>query len=120
MSGHISVVRHYAKRTKMRKHLLTVSMLCLLLANCTKDKIHIESCPTSNLVVGHIDGYASHPAFELTSGDRPLSLSINTDDPGLFHVRPEDEYTSMGFAAQEVNPEMKSAIMRVFIIRENY
>ncbi|MFK7978703.1 MAG: cytochrome-c peroxidase [Saprospiraceae bacterium] len=27
----------------MRKHLLAASMLCLLLANCTKDKIHVET-----------------------------------------------------------------------------
>ena len=60
----------------------------------------LELCPTSNLVVANIPDYQRHPIFDLTlSGDDPLAVTLNTDDPGLFHVTIEDEYAAVWDAA---------------------
>jgi hypothetical protein len=53
----------------------------------------IESCPTSNLIIGGIDDYRRHPIHEWIAAG--LSVTINTDDPGLFSINLQDEYASI-------------------------
>jgi len=43
----------------------------------------LELCPLSNLATGSIDDIMSHPVRRYF--DKGLNISINTDDPGMFH-----------------------------------
>ncbi|MFE2567457.1 hypothetical protein [Streptomyces mirabilis] len=58
----------------------------------------IETCPTSNLIIGGFPSYDDHPVFELTS--EGVSCTINTDDPGIFHVTIDEEIAHVWQAAQ--------------------
>ncbi|MCA9916118.1 MAG: hypothetical protein KC496_22335, partial [Anaerolineae bacterium] len=46
------------------------------------EKIHIEMCPTSNVLTGSIDHIHQHPLGR--AHDLEMDISINTDDPGVF------------------------------------
>ena len=52
--------------------------------------IHLEMCPTSNLVTGSVACIAEHPIGR--ARDLGLGFSINTDDPGPFGCSMESEY----------------------------
>jgi aminodeoxyfutalosine deaminase len=43
---------------------------------------HLEVCPTSNVLLHVVDSIESHPISALM--DAGLSISVNTDDPGMF------------------------------------
>jgi hypothetical protein len=61
--------------------------------------VMIETCPTSNLIIAKISSYSKHPIFRFTS--EKLPVTINTDDPGIFHITIEDEYASIWQASAE-------------------
>ncbi len=61
----------------------------------------IELCPTSNLTILGIPSYMEHPIFELTQSGANLAVTINTDDPGIFHVTISDEYAAIWNASSE-------------------
>ncbi len=50
----------------------------------------LELCPLSNLATGSIDDIMSHPVRRYF--DKGLNISINTDDPGMFHNSMALEY----------------------------
>lgn len=52
--------------------------------------IVVESCPTSNIVVGGIRGFANHPAARLI--EQGLQVAVGSDDPSLFHSWAGDEH----------------------------
>ena len=58
--------------------------------------ITIESNPTSNLLIGNMGAVTNHPSFVLQplgpSRERPIPLSINTDNPLTFSTCLADEY----------------------------
>lgn len=47
-------------------------------------KICVEACPTSNLVTRCVPSYAEHPL--MTYLRQGIPVTINTDDPMLFHT----------------------------------
>lgn len=49
----------------------------------------VEVCPTSNVLTGGVRGYAQHPLVLLA--DHGVRLTINSDDPSLFHSFLQDE-----------------------------
>lgn len=62
-------------------------------------EITIESNPSSNLLIGDFRSLREHPSFrlqplpgDLLSGETPLPLSINSDDPVSFATCLVDEY----------------------------
>lgn len=55
-----------------------------LIEQCVRDGIHIEACPTSNLRTRAVSSLSEHPALKLL--DRGVSVSLNSDDPGLFAI----------------------------------
>lgn len=67
-------------------------------------QIHIECCPSSNKVIGKIDKYESHPIFRFfddgisEKSRHQLSVSINTDDLGVFATSLENEYSLLALA----------------------
>lgn len=70
--------------------------------------IHIECNPTSNLRIGNIEKYSEHPIVKFHGKGLTLcksicckpniSVSINTDDAGIFATSLEKEYTLMAVA----------------------
>lgn len=62
-----------------------------MMAIIAKKGIAIETCPSSNVKIGPIGGYKSHPVFRfMTNG---LNVSINTDDKGIFATSLSNEYS---------------------------
>jgi hypothetical protein len=53
----------------------------------------IESCPSSNVAVGGIRGFAQHPIGEFR--DAGLRVTVSSDDPGLFGGLVEEELASL-------------------------
>jgi adenosine deaminase len=74
-------------------------------------KIAIEVNPTSNLRICNIDTYDTHPVVKFRNyglsvmdehNDCPqISVSINTDDKGIFATSLEKEYTLMALALEK-------------------
>jgi adenosine deaminase len=52
--------------------------------------IHVEMCPTSNLITGSVSRIEAHPIARARELD--LSFSVNTDDPGPFGCSMTSEY----------------------------
>lgn len=55
-----------------------------------KKGVHLEICPISNYLTNAYRNRTSHPIFDLYKTG--VSLSINTDDPGIFKTRLSDDY----------------------------
>lgn len=53
-------------------------------------QIHLEVCPTSNVVLGMYPNYQQHPFIALHKAG--LNLGLNTDDPGFFNTTINNEY----------------------------
>ena len=81
-----------------------------------KLNIVIETNPTSNKLIGPIDNYIEHPIFNMYNlhleQDRDkimscpqLSVSINTDDLGVFGTSIENEYALLAVALGKENDE---------------
>lgn len=64
----------------------------------------LELCPLSNVATGSITRIEDHPVRRYA--DRGLDISINTDDPGMFHNSMAEEYALLmdkfGFTAKEI------------------
>ena len=56
-------------------------------------QIPIELCPLSNVATGVIASITDHPVRRYW--DRGLLVTVNTDDPGMFHNRLVDEYAHL-------------------------
>lgn len=62
--------------------------------------IQVECNPSSNVLISQLDGYEQHPIFNLYDYDLKnsnpecpqLSVSINTDDQGIFDTSLENEF----------------------------
>lgn len=54
--------------------------------------IHVECNPTSNMGLLGLASIAEHPIIKVVKAHRGLKLTINTDDPGTFGTRLENEY----------------------------
>jgi len=75
-------------------------------------QIAIELCPLSNLATGVIADIADHPVRRYW--DRGLAVTINTDDPGMFHNTLVDEYMALhetfGFTPAEIQGLVLNAL----------
>lgn len=74
--------------------------------------IGIETNPSSNYLIGTIQKYEEHPILRFNSRklrDAPknmsLSVSINTDDQGVFDTLLENEYALMALALRKAKDE---------------
>lgn len=64
-----------------------------LVAHCLAHQVALECCPLSNVRTGVIADHPSHPiGAYLRAG---LLVSINTDDPRMFHNPLVDEYVAL-------------------------
>ena len=79
--------------------------------------IAIETNPTSNIKIGHMSTYNTHPLMEFnnvglnTTGQyRGISVSINTDDSGVFGTSLEREFSLVATALEKEYKKGKSDI----------
>lgn len=77
-----------------------------------KKGIFIETNPTSNYLIGTFEHYDEHPLMEFYNKDieyniddirncAQLSVSINTDDQGIFSTNLENEFSLMALALEQ-------------------
>jgi adenosine deaminase len=57
-----------------------------------REEIPLEVCPTSNLRTGVVHRWEEHPLPRLVR--RKLRVTLNSDDPSLFHTSLTEEYRS--------------------------
>jgi adenosine deaminase len=78
--------------------------------------IHLEMCPTSNLLTGSIPTLAAHPLRQAVA--RGMSVSVSTDDPGVFDCTMGSEYAllarELGFGAAEFDHLYRSSLAARF------
>lgn len=81
-----------------------------LLNKIEKKRIAIECNPSSNIKIGEMNSYDEHPILKFfNSGlntpypEHAISVSINTDDQGIFATSLEREYSLMALALERSN-----------------
>ena len=112
---------HYSKRVKERgaksieykiseEYIEVVNRLQKALQGEVRDRnIYIETNPTSNYLIGTFKRYGDHPIlqfYNLPLGKDidtccQISVSINTDDQGIFGTLIENEYSLMALALEK-------------------
>lgn len=86
---------------------------------CKVERLHIaiECNPSSNLRIGEMTSYIEHPIFRFNNyglntpyPEHEISVSINTDDSGVFATSLEREYALMGIALEKTDdPRFKNS-----------
>lgn len=75
-----------------------------LVKRLARDKILLETCPTSNVITRAVPSWADHPLPRLLQSGVPCSIS--TDDPGIFGVTMNEEFErckkGMGMTESEI------------------
>ena len=62
----------------------TLSLQNALLKQLAATDVVIESCPTSNLMIGRMSGKSHHPIQRFMNAG--LRVTVGTDDPGMFET----------------------------------
>lgn len=103
---------HYAEFVEMVDKVREVLL-------CKIERLHIaiECNPSSNLRIGEMTSYIEHPIFRFNNyglntpyPPHEISVSINTDDSGVFATSLEREYALMGIALEKAdNPQFKNS-----------
>ena len=70
----------------------------------------IESCPTSNLIIGPFERYNELPIMKFFNTSE-LSVSINTDTKGIFATSLYEEYSLMAVSMRKDGMDMNSQII---------
>lgn len=71
-------------------HAVTLFQDPELLEDVLRRGIHIEMCPTSNVLTNSVASIQEHPIRQAVEAG--MSISINTDDPGAFQCSMTGEY----------------------------
>ena len=75
-----------------------------LIRQLANDRVMIELCPTSNLLLGHVSDLKDHPARRFF--DAGIPITFNTDDPGIFRTSLLEEYEvavhTLGFSLDDL------------------
>jgi hypothetical protein len=88
--------------------------------------IGIETNPSSNYLIGTIEKYDEHPIIRFNSrklkkgqdNNMSLSVSINTDDQGVFDTSLENEYALMTLALKKAKDENNNPLYDIEDIYE--
>jgi adenosine deaminase/aminodeoxyfutalosine deaminase len=92
-----------------------------LVESLVEEHITMESCPTSNLRTGALrqhtgaDDLGKHPVVDYCR--RGVPVTLNTDDPGLFHTTLNDEYAlahRLGLSREELVRVAQTAFESAF------
>jgi adenosine deaminase len=87
-----------------------------LIQRIRDEGVHVEMCPTSNVVTGAVARLADHPiARALPEG---ISVSVNTDDPGAFGNTMDGEFRllheTFGFGEPEFSRIFRDSLAARF------
>lgn len=77
-----------------------------LIESIKKEKIAIETCPTSNFLIGYFDKYIDLPLFTFIKELPKNKISINTDNKGIIATSIENEFAII---AQAMNKDRRYA-----------
>ena len=72
-------------------------------------EIAVETCPTSNYMIGHFDKYVELPIMTFLKEMPNNDISINTDDKGIIATSIENEYALMMLAMKQERRYTKDA-----------
>ncbi|MHA1136875.1 MAG: adenosine deaminase [Candidatus Thorarchaeota archaeon] len=82
-----------------------------------REQIAIEMCPVSNLRTGVVPSIKEHPIREFF--DKGLLVTVNSDDPSLFHTSMNNEYLQLhehlNFSPKELFQISLTGIQTAFI-----
>jgi len=85
-----------------------------------KNNIHLEVCPTSNYLTQSVEQIENHPIKRLMEAG--VSLSINSDDPGIFGYTLSSEYElchkKLGLSLQDIDKLNQEALRKSFISKD--
>ena len=88
-----------------------------LMAYLAKQKIGIESCPTSNYQTATVTHIQAHPMKQFL--ERGIEVTINTDDPGVSNLTLESEYTVarevIGFSRKQLEQIQLNGLSQAFL-----
>ena len=83
-----------------------------LIDRLAESRLPLELCPLSNVATGVVSALEAHPARRYW--DRGLNITVNTDDPGMFHNSLTGEYAALmdtfGFSPAEVRRLVENAL----------
>ncbi|MGI9336649.1 MAG: adenosine deaminase family protein, partial [Gammaproteobacteria bacterium] len=83
-----------------------------LMDRLAEARVPLEVCPLSNVATSVVADIALHPVRKLW--DHGVCVTINTDDPGMFHNSLADEFAVLhevfGFSAHEIRQLILNAI----------
>lgn len=84
----------------------------MMIRKLVREGIGIETNPSSNYLIGTIQRYEEHPILRFnsrklkeTQKNMSLSVSVNTDDQGVFDTLLENEYALMTLALKKAKSE---------------
>lgn len=88
-----------------------------LVARLAATGVHLEVCPTSNVLLRVYPDMEAHPIRRLW--DAGVKLSVSTDDPPLFNTTLTDEYRALvqthGFTPEDLRAMNRAAARAAFL-----
>jgi adenosine deaminase len=88
-----------------------------VLERLAREGVHLEVCPTSNVITKVYPNYEIHPLNELR--DAGISVSLNSDDPPYFTTTIGKEYgianSKMGLTVNDLFEISRNALIAAFI-----
>jgi adenosine deaminase len=92
----------------------------LLLEYLVEHQIALEMCPLSNVATNVVDSIGNHPVRRYF--DRGLLVTVNTDDPMMFHNSLAQEYRALadtfGFARDEIRAVILNGVKASWLPEE--
>lgn len=111
--GNVVEIYAYLPEIVEIAHTLQLHLRCIVL-----DKgITIETNPSSNVVIGPIDGYGTHTIHQFINDG--IVASINTDDKGIFSTSLHNEYSLYANSAKLMGVSDTEIIKNIKEIRTN-
>ncbi|MDE5653162.1 MAG: hypothetical protein K2I48_06820, partial [Muribaculaceae bacterium] len=74
-----------------------------MMKEVSKRQLCIECCPSSNVKIGKLERFDTHPIFRFmpldpTKTRYPLAVTVNTDDLGVFATSLPNEFSLLALA----------------------
>ena len=79
----------------------------------SRNNIRLNVCPTSNVMLGHVESLAHHPIKTLV--DHGVHVTINTDDLMIFGQSVSEEYLNLysaGVLSAEVLDQIRETSLK--------
>lgn len=86
-----------------------------MIKDIAKKQLCIECCPSSNVRIGRLDRFENHPIFRFSpiqpsESKYNLSVTVNTDDLGVFSTSLPNEYSLLALAAMKMTDHIGNHI----------